>query len=220
MHVVNGGKMKGAKRARASVAQLARLSEAAVLERARTRDVAAFEDLVRRTEQPLYRLAMRYVHNEGDAQEILQNAYLSAWRRLPKFEGRAQFGCWMYRITVNASLMFLRARNRHPAVPIDDIEPEVLNDALGQGARMSEAQRNRPQRPDEEYQSVELRRAIQVAVNSLPQSLRDIFLLRDVRELSTEDTAGKLGLSKPAAKTRLHRARLALRESLVNYVSC
>ena len=85
------------------------VSDEALVERARGKDEAAFEELVGRYEDKLYRLAMRFVRNETDAQEILQDAFLSAWRNLPAFEGRAQFGSWMYRVTVNAALMLLRA---------------------------------------------------------------------------------------------------------------
>ena len=124
------GKEKAGSQRRRVTGLLAGLSDAAVLKRACERDVAAFEDLVLRTEEDLYRLAMRYVHNESDAQEILQNAYLSAWRGLPSFEGRAQFASWMHRITVNASLMFLRARGRHCEIGLDDVEPTTLNVAM------------------------------------------------------------------------------------------
>jgi RNA polymerase sigma-70 factor (ECF subfamily) len=219
MHVVTS-KEDGGRQSRGRTALLARLSEAALLKRARAKDVGAFEELVGRTEDRLYRLAMRYVRNESDAQEVLQNSYLSAWRSLPSFEGRAQFGCWMHRITVNASLMFLRARHRHPEVAMNDVEPIELNEAMGQAAQQSRAREDWSHCPDEELQSGQLRRRIESAVNSLPQDLRAIFILRDVGEMSTEETASKLGVSIPAAKTRLHRARRALRESLGDYVAC
>jgi RNA polymerase sigma-70 factor (ECF subfamily) len=196
------------------------LSEAALLKRARGKDVAAFEELVRRTEDKLYQLAMRYVRNESDAQEILQNAYLSAWRSLPTFQGRAQFGCWMHRITVNASLMLLRTRNRHPEIAIHEVEPTELNGALGKAAQNPRALNDWTQTPDEGFQGAELRRYIERAVNALPESLKNAFVLREVNELSTNATAGELGASIPAIKTRLHRARKALRASLGNYVDC
>lgn len=196
------------------------LSEATLLKRARGKDVAAFEELVERTEARLYQLAMRYVRNESDAQEILQNAYLSAWRGLPTFQGRAQFGCWMHRITVNASLMLLRVRDRHPEVAIHDLEPEELNEALGKAAQNSRALKDWTQSPDEDYRCAELRRCIEVAVDALPENLKSTFVLRNVKEMSTLATAGALGASIPAIKTRLHRAHKVLRESLGNYVAC
>jgi RNA polymerase sigma-70 factor (ECF subfamily) len=158
---------------------------------------------------------MRFVRNENDAQEILQEVFLSAWRNLPGFEGRAQFGSWMYRVTVNAALMFLRARNRHPEVMLDDIEPGTLHKVGEQSVHGSSEDWS--QRPDEQLQSEELRRHIQTAVDALPDGLRTVFLVRDVEGLSTEETAELLGLSLPAVKTRLHRARLALREAIGQY---
>jgi RNA polymerase sigma-70 factor (ECF subfamily) len=218
MQVVTG-KEEGGRSSRRRPALLGGLSEATLLKRARRKDVGAFEELVGRTEDRLYRLAMRYVRNESDAQEILQNSYLSAWQSLPTFEGRSQFGSWMHRITVNASLMVLRARNRHPEVAINDVEPMELSDAIGQAAQERSPREDWSQRPDEEFQSAELRRRIEIAVDSLPRDLRAIFLLRDVWDMSTEDSAAKLRVSIPAAKTRLHRARRELRESLGYYVA-
>jgi RNA polymerase sigma-70 factor (ECF subfamily) len=213
-------KKKSGSRCRRRTSLHARLSEADLLKRARGDDVGAFEELVIRTEYKLYRLAMRYVENESDAQEILQNAFLSAWKSLPTFEGRSQFGSWMHRITVNASLMFLRSRNYHNEVALNDVAPMELNNAINQAALKRSAREHWPYRPDEEYQSLELRQVIEIATNSLPENLKTIFLLRDVWQFSTVDTADKLGISLPAAKTRLHRARRALRESLDNYVEC
>jgi RNA polymerase sigma-70 factor (ECF subfamily) len=163
---------------------------------------------------------MRYVRNESDAQEILQNAYVSAWRGLPSFEGRAQFGSWMHRITVNASLMFLRARSRHPEIALDDVEPTTLSAAVGKATPRPALRQDGSHHPDHELLSVELRGRIASAVSFLPPKLRETFLLRDVREMSTKDTAGKLGVSLSAARTRLLRARRALRDSLVSYVAC
>ena len=194
---------------------LAGLTDEVLVARARSKDVAAFEELLGRYEEKLYRLAMRFVRNESDAQEILQDAFLSAWRNLPGFEGRAQFGSWMYRVTVNAALMFLRSRNRHPEVMLDDVEPAVLQKGAEQSVHGSSEDWS--QRPDEQLQSEELRRHIQTAVDALPDGLRTVFLVRDVEGLSTEETADLLNLSLPAVKTRLHRARLALREAIGLY---
>jgi len=152
---------------------LAGLTDEVLVGRARNKDVAAFEELLGRYEDKLYRLAMRFVRNENDAQEILQDVFLSAWRNLPGFEGRAQFGSWMYRVTVNAALMFLRARNRHPEVMLDDIEPGTLHKVAEQSVHGSSEDWS--QRPDEQFQSEELRRHIQTAVDALPDGLRTSF---------------------------------------------
>ena len=202
------------------MALLARLSEPVLLERARDRDVGAFEELVGRTEVKLYQLVMRLVHNESDAKEILQDSYLSAWRSMPTFEGRAQFSSWMHRIVVNAALGLLRTRNRHPEVAIYDLDLSELNESIGQARHASLWRENLCDRPDEQMQSAELLRNIEAAVNLLPDNLRAIFLLRAVWEVSTEDSAARLGVSIPTAKTRLHRARRVLRESLGDYVAC
>src|SRR5450759_374516 len=123
----------------------------------------------------------------------------------------------MYRVTVNAALMLLRSRNRHPEVTVDDVEPTALNDAVSESGQMMRGSADWSQRADEQLQSQEMRKHIQTSVDNLPDGLRTVFLLRDVEELSTEETAEMLGLSVPAVKTRLHRARLALREAIGRY---
>jgi RNA polymerase sigma-70 factor (ECF subfamily) len=219
MHVVTSKEKGSRSSSRRRLSPLGSVSEAALLRRAQGKDVGAFEELVGRSEARLYRLAMRYVCNESDAQEILQNTFLSAWRNLPTFAGRSQFGSWIHRITVNASLMLFRTRNRHPEIAIGDVEPLELNDAIGQVTQKLRMGEDWSRRPDEEFQCAELRRRIEIAVDSLPGNLRSIFLMRDVWEMSTEDSAAKLRVSIPAAKTRLHRARKVLRESLGHYVA-
>jgi RNA polymerase sigma-70 factor (ECF subfamily) len=219
MHIATS-KEKDRRKSHRRMALYAHLSEAVLLKLARSNDAGAFEELVGRSVTMLYGVAMRYVRNESDAQEILQNSYISAWQNLPNFEGRARFESWMYRITANASLMFLRTRSRQKEVAINDVEPMVLKYAIGQAAKKVRSREDWACRPDEEYQSIELRRVIEIAANSLPERLKSVFLLRDMEELTTEDTANELGISIPAAKTRLYRARRALRESLDNYVEC
>jgi RNA polymerase sigma-70 factor (ECF subfamily) len=194
--------------------ELAALTDDVLVARARAKDVAAFEELLARYEEKLYRLAMRFVRNENDAQEILQDVFLSAWRNLGGFEGRAQVGSWLYRVTVNAALMFLRSRNRHPEIAVEDVEPSLLHAGPGHAHHRGS---DWTQQPDEQLQSEELRRHIQKAVDELPEGLRAVFLVRDVEGLSTEETAELLDLSLPAVKTRLHRARMALREAIGTY---
>jgi len=219
MPVLNSKQADGRQSSR-RMALLARLSEPVLLKRARNRDVGAFEELVGRTELKLYRLAMHIVHNESDAQEILQDSYLSAWRSLPTFEGRAQFGSWMHRIVVNTALGRLRTRSRHPEVAIHDLDLSELNEAIDWTRHAPLWLDGPPVRPDEQMQSAELLRRIETAVNLLPHNLRAIFLLRAVGEVSTQGSAATLGVSIPTAKTRLQRARRVLRASLGDYVAC
>lgn len=196
---------------------LASLPDDELVARARAHDVAAFEELVGRHEEKVYRLAMRFTRNETDAAEILQETFLSAWRNLDGFQGKAQFASWLYRVAVNTALMLLRSQKRHPSVAVEDVTPEALGEAAKDASPGLGAGTDWSRRPDEQFQSDELRRQIQHAVDDLPDSQRSVFLLRDVDGLSTEETAELLAVSLPTVKTRLHRARLALRAAITRY---
>jgi RNA polymerase sigma-70 factor (ECF subfamily) len=197
-------------------APVAAPSDEALVERARSGDMGSFEELVARHEEKLYRVTMRLLRNETDAREVLQDAFLSAWQNLDQFAGRAQFGTWIYRVAVNAALMLLRARRRHPSVSTEDLGS--LEAALEQSPAAASAQPSDWfRRPDEQLQSAELMRHVQQAVDGLPELLRVAFVLRDVEGLSTEETADILGVTIPTVKTRLHRARLALRGAITEY---
>jgi RNA polymerase sigma-70 factor, ECF subfamily len=193
------------------------LTDAALVARAQTGDVLALKELLDRHEERLFRLTMRFVHDENDAREILQDVFVTAWRKLSGFEGRAQIGSWLYRVTANASLMFLRARNRRPAFAFtsacsDDLTDEVANSNHDPG-------RNSLPRPDEHLAQQELQREIRNAVDKLPDTLRLVFLAREIDGHSTLQAAQSLGVSQQAIKTRLHRARAVLRENIGGYLS-
>jgi RNA polymerase sigma-70 factor (ECF subfamily) len=181
--------------------------------RARAKDFAAFEQLVGRYEDKVYRLAFRFVRNETEAKEIVQDTFLSVWRKLDTFKGDSQFGSWVYRVAANAALMRLRSQRRHPEVSTEELPVDFL-DTYGQVPQPGD---NWARRPDDELQSDELRRRIQSAVDELPEIYKTVFLIRDVEGLSTEETAQVLDISIPTVKTRLHRARLALREAISRY---
>ncbi len=181
--------------------------------RARDKDFAAFEELVDRYEDKIFRLAFRFVRNETEAKEIVQDTFLLVWRKLDTFKGDAQFGSWLYRVATNAALMRLRAQRRHPEISTEELPIDYL-DNYGQVPAAGE---NWAKRPDDELQSDELRRRIQKAVDELPEIYRTVFLIRDVEGLSTEETAEVLEISIPTVKTRLHRARLALRDAITRY---
>jgi RNA polymerase sigma-70 factor (ECF subfamily) len=181
--------------------------------RARNKDFGAFEELVDRYDDKIYRLAYRFVRNETEAKEIVQDTFLSVWRKLDTFKGDAQFGSWLYRVAANAALMRLRAQRRHPEVSTEELPIDYL-DNYGHLPNTGE---NWAKRPDDELQSDELRRRIQKAVDELPEIYRTVFLVRDVEGLSTEETAEVLQISVPTVKTRLHRARLALRDAISHY---
>jgi RNA polymerase sigma-70 factor (ECF subfamily) len=190
-------------------------SDMALVERARNKDFAAFEELMSRYEDKVFRLAFRFVRNESEAKEILQDTFLAIWRKLDTFKGDSQFSSWVYRVAANAALMRLRSQRRHPEVSTEEL-PAGFLDQQQYGQILSPGE-NWARRPDDQLQSDELRRHIQSAVDGLPEIYRTVFLVRDVEGLSTEETAELLGISIPTVKTRLHRARMALREAITGY---
>jgi RNA polymerase sigma-70 factor (ECF subfamily) len=197
----------------ATVAPPAPATDEQLVARARAKDFGAFEELLDRYEDKVFRLAYRFVRNETEAQEILQDTFLSIWRKLDTFKGDAQFSSWLYRVAANAALMRLRAQRRHPVISTEELPLGYL-DNHGQ---LPPAGENWARRPDDQLQSEELRTHIQRAVDDLPELYRTVFLVRDVEGLSTEETAEVLGISIPTVKTRLHRARIALRDAIASY---
>ena len=195
-------------------ADSASLSDEILIGRARRGDFEAFEELISRYHEKVYRLAFRFVRNETEAKEIVQDTLLSVWRKLDGFKGDSQFGSWLFRVTANAALMRLRSQRRHAEVSTEDLPPGFLDSQESTYGQVLSHGENWARRPDEELQSEELRQQIQTAVDALPEMYRTVFLVRDVDGLSTEETAEALGLSIPTVKTRLHRARIALRDAI------
>jgi len=197
----------------AAASSFARTTDEELVTRARAKDFGAFEELLDRYEDKVFRLAYRFVRNETEAQEILQDTFLSIWRKLDTFKGDAQFSSWLYRVAANSALMRLRAQRRHPEISTEEL-PVGFLDNQGQ---LPAAGENWARRPDDQLQSDELRRHIQETVDALPELYRTVFLIRDVEGLSTEETAEMLNISVPTVKTRLHRARIALRNAIASY---
>jgi len=189
------------------------VSDEELVARARAKDFGAFEQLLDRYEDKIFRLAYRFVRNETEAKEVLQDTFLSIWRKLDTFKGDSQFGSWLYRVAANTALMRLRAQRRHPEVSTEELPAGYL-DNFGSLPPTGD---NWARRPDDELQSDELRRQIQSAADALPEIYRTVFILRDVEGLSTEETAEILDISVPTVKTRLHRARIALRDTITGY---
>jgi RNA polymerase sigma-70 factor (ECF subfamily) len=188
---------------------LAGLAEDEVVERAKRGGLEAFEELVERHGDRLYRMAVRLLRDEDDAKEAMQEGLLSAWRRLDQFEGKARFGSWLYRIVANAALMALRTKRRHPSVSLDEAGEEALDE---RGHELFESGRNWARMPDQQLATRELGEHIEAGIAELPESQRVVFLLRDVDEMDTREAALLLGISEESVKTRLHRARLHLRQ--------
>jgi RNA polymerase sigma-70 factor (ECF subfamily) len=176
------------------------LEEAELIGAARSGDRRAFDELVRRTFVDTFTLARRLTGNEEDARDVVQEAYLRAWRGLRKFRGEAQFSTWLYRITANAASTHVHRRRRQRAEPFaDDFEPADDRAA----ARVAE-----------HAESAEALDRIGAALDELPPKLRTVVVLKDVYALSHEEIAGELGITVSAAKVRLHRGRRKLRDLL------
>ena len=185
-----------------------RQEEAALLEGLRAGDGKAYEQLVRTHTPRMLAVARRLLRGADDAEDAVQEAFLSAFRSLDGFAGEARLGTWLHRITVNAALMKLRSRRRKPEASLEDLQPRFLED--GQHEMMPRRWKD----ADRVLASRELRGQVREAIEKLPDTYRNVLLLRDIEELDTAETAEALGVSQNAVKTRLHRARVALREVL------
>lgn len=181
--------------------------ESSLVGRAREGDSAAFNELVQHYERKIFRLAKHITQNDDDAEDVLQEAFLKAYEHLPDFQGQSKFYTWIVRIAVNEALMKLRKRKTDRTVPLD--EPiDTGEDTVTREIAVWD------ENPEDRYGRDELAKILEEAVDSLPEAFRTVFVLRDIEELSTEETAEALGLSIPAVKSRLLRARLKLREKL------
>jgi len=169
----------------------------------------AFAEIVERHSGTVYNLALRLVNNPQEAEEVLQETFISAFQALDRFEGRSQLGTWLYRIAYNAALM--RLRRRVATESLD--EPAVTDD----GEMLPRQFVDWSALPDEQLLGKEFHGVLEKALAALPDSLRSVFVLRDIEGLSTAETAEALGLTETNVKVRLHRARLALREKLSGY---
>lgn len=188
------------------------LSDSELVAAAKAGRQEAFAEIVERHSSTIYNLALRMMGNPQEAEEVMQEAFISAFRGLPRFEGRSQLGTWLYRIAYNAALMRLR-RRQAPTFSLD--EPWETNE----GALVPRQFVDWTALPDDILLSKELRSVLEAALQTLPPSLRSVFVLRDIEGLSTAETAEALELTETNVKVRLHRARLALREKLTGYFS-
>jgi RNA polymerase sigma-70 factor (ECF subfamily) len=178
-------------------------------------DKASFNELVKRHQSRVFALALRMMKNEDEALEIVQETFLSAWRKLPEFRGEAQFGSWVYRIAANFALMRIRHRKVVDQVedPIETLDGKFR--PVGHWDVYPTGMWGR--RADEMALDGELRGKLVEAVENLPEVYRAVFMLRDLDGLSYNEIAETLETTVPAVKSRLHRARLALRADLSNY---
>ena len=184
--------------------------ELALVNAAKAGDVSAFEQLVKRYDRNVFRIAQHITHSREDAEDVVQEAFLKAYSNLGQFQGQSKFYTWLVRIAVNEALMKLRRRRPERFVSLDE-DVKTEEDSLPR--EVADWSPN----PEQLYNQSELRDILSRTIQGLPPTFRTVFVLRDVEGLSTEETAEALDLSVPAVKSRLLRARLQLRERLNRY---
>ena len=176
------------------------MDQAELISAAQAGDRTAFDELVRQTYVDTYTLALRLCSDEEDARDVVQEAYIRAFKGIGRFRGDAQFSTWMYRITANCANTLLAKRTKH------------RHDVLDEGDSIAD---DRPASdPQLQADATALRARLTDALEHLPPKLRQVVVLRDIYDLPHEDIAAELGISETAAKVRLHRARKKLREDL------
>jgi RNA polymerase sigma-70 factor (ECF subfamily) len=179
--------------------------EATLVDRARSGDPLAFEELVRRHADRLYAVVLRFVADSEEAQEVTQETFLRAWRSMGRFEGRSRFFTWIYRIGINEAK---RRAARRPPAPVLSLDDEPVPEAPD----WSEA-------PQTRIEESELRHVLEDAVRALPVDYRAPIILRDIEGLSTREAAEVVDLGEAAFKSRLHRARLAVRRAVDEHLA-
>jgi len=186
------------------------IEESTLVSQAREVDKAAFSELVRSYEGKIFRLAQHVTQNREDAEDVLQETFMKAYEHLDQFKGDSKFYTWIVRIAVNQALMKLRRRKTDKTVSIDETIDTGEDTVVREIAAWDE-------NPEQQFSRDELGSILDTAVSSLEPLYRSVFVLRDIEELSTEETAEALGLSVPAVNSRLLRARLQLREKLTRF---
>jgi RNA polymerase sigma-70 factor (ECF subfamily) len=186
-------------------------NEATLVAQAQAGNDAAFSTLVRQYDRYIYRLALNITGNKEDAEDVLQETLLKAYTKIGQFEGGSRFYTWLVRIGVNEALMKLRKRSPQKEVSLD--EPLEGNDR----SLMPREIEDWADDPEQRYAKIELNKILDETVSKLEPQFRTVFVLRDMENLSTEETAQIMGLSVPAVKSRLLRARLRARELLNEY---
>ncbi|MCA9187983.1 MAG: sigma-70 family RNA polymerase sigma factor [Planctomycetales bacterium] len=181
------------------------LRQRELLGRLRDGDDDAYERVVREFGPPLLAVARRLLSVEQDAQDAVQDAFLSAFRKIDDFQGQSQLATWLHRITVNACLMKLRKQRRRKELSIEEL---LSRSAMSQSGGPSPAWSITY---DDAVENNDLKRIVREHIDQLPQPYREVLLLRDIEQLTTEEAADVLEISPGAVKTRLHRARQALK---------
>jgi RNA polymerase sigma-70 factor (ECF subfamily) len=178
----------------------------------RAGDPAAYRQLVDENSPKIYSMALGLLGDEQEAEDVLQETFLSAFQAIDRFEGRSKLSTWLYRIGYNASLMRLRKRGRMTTFSLDQPTGEAADNQHDSRHLVDWSAL-----PDDQLLSAEAREEMNRAIAELPETLRSTFILRDIQGLSGAETADVLGITVQAVKNRLHRARLKLRDQLSGY---
>jgi RNA polymerase sigma-70 factor (ECF subfamily) len=185
--------------------------EASLVDRLKARDELALVQLMRRYNQRLFRVARAILKSDADAEDAVQEAYLSAWGGIGSFRADARLATWLTRIVINASYARLRKAPAATVVSLDSVAPGLLD--------VQENPMTKPVEPPEDAAiRAELRRLLERRIDALPEQFRTVFILRDVEELSVEETAACLSIPDATVRTRAFRARALLREALARDV--
>ena len=182
-----------------------------LVRRAQEGDTGAFDELVRRYTSIVYRILYKILRHEEDTQDALQDTFVSAYRALPRFRQDARFSTWIYRIATNAALMKARARKTNLVSldhPTEDPEAQSAWELPDWSAT-----------PDEEIMTGETRRIMEDAIQALPPEQRAAFVLHDIQDLSSAETAQAMGITVSAVNSRLHRARVFLRDRIGRHLN-
>lgn len=184
--------------------------EEEVLRELRSGREEAFERLLRSEGARMLAVARRLLQNEDEARDAVQEAFISAFRSIGRFEGGCRISTWLHRIVVNSALMKLRSRRRRPEEPIEDLLPKFRED----GHQVEHPSIDWRDPADVLVERREIRELVRGSIERLPETYRNVLILRDIEELTTEEAAELLGITANAVKIRLHRARQALRTLL------
>ena len=179
------------------------LTDVEIVDRVRAGDLALYEVIMRRYNQRLYRVARAILHDDSEAEDAMQEAYVRAYTHLDQFAGRSAFSTWLTRIAVHEALSRLRSRNRHPQVDVTEYDGEISMKITGKVLD-----------PEQNASTAQLKEFLEEAVLNLPESYRTVIMLRDIEELSTSETAEALDLTEENVKVRLHRGHGMMRNWL------
>ncbi len=191
---------------------VAPLNERELIKQLRAQNEATLAAFMAEYETRVFGLALRLTGNRQDAEEVLQDVFLTVFQKIDSFRGDSKLSSWLYRIATNAALMKLRKRPKGKEIPLE----EELGPAMTEEGMLAEPVADWSRLPPDELDRKELARRIEAAISQLPAEYRSVVVLRDVEGLSAEEACEILDLSVPALKSRLHRARLFLRKQLAD----